>query len=249
MGHAVIQTNPCHLQLPWSCPHPVCRDLGETFKWAFLGTSNTDTAIFVDAAHNIVKELDADMPYFLTGETDILALSFCTQDRPWSALWEGCRQAGVRLEMERASMRPCCTMTVFDYGQPHVRGGLQTTGPFSDHADNMWFGDAVFSAAYHPHTSAPSCVPCNYSRDTSELAVVRPAGCPCRPEQLCQADKDQQIFPNASQYCGIPRYLYLRISSHRHRFAKSIFKSAPARVESIILDSRSPGNYMWTALA
>ena len=47
---------------------PVCRDLGETFKWAFLGTSNTDTAIFVDAAHSVLKGLDADMPYFLTGQ-------------------------------------------------------------------------------------------------------------------------------------------------------------------------------------
>ena len=79
-------------------------------------------------------------------------------------------------------------------------------GVLLGHADNMWFGDGVFSAAYRPNPSAPSCVPCNYSRGTSELAVPRPAGCPCRPEQLCQADKDQQIFPNASQYCGIPRY-------------------------------------------
>lgn len=44
-----------------------CRDLGDMFKWAFFGTTNTDTAVFLDAASNIVKGLDHDMPYFLTG--------------------------------------------------------------------------------------------------------------------------------------------------------------------------------------
>ena len=92
--------------------------------------------------------------------------------------------------------------------QPLPWGSCASEVIFSGRADNIWFGDAVFSAAYHPNPSAPSCVPCNYGRNTSELAVLRPMGCPCRPEQLCLADKDQQIFPNASQYCGIPRYLH-----------------------------------------
>ncbi len=48
-----------------------CRDLGDTFKWAFFGTTNTYTAIFSDAASNIVKGLDHDMPYFLTGDNDL----------------------------------------------------------------------------------------------------------------------------------------------------------------------------------
>ena len=104
-------------------------------------------------------------------------------------------------------------MKVFCDRQPPERGGHASNRTPSAHADNMWFGDEVFSAAYHPNPSAPSCVPCNYSRNTSELAVLRPAGCPCRPEQLCQADKAQQVFPNASLYCGIPRYLHSTILS------------------------------------
>ena len=73
------------------------------------------------------------------------------------------------------------------------------------YADNMWFGDGAFAEAYHPNPSAPACVPCNYSMDTSELTVPRPMGCPCRPELLCQADQHQSIFPDISKYCGIPR--------------------------------------------
>ena len=69
---------------------PCCaarRDLGDTFKWAFLGTSNTDTAIFVDAAHNVVKGLDADMPYFLTGKPmGLLSLSLKDSSEPSEAL-------------------------------------------------------------------------------------------------------------------------------------------------------------------
>jgi len=51
-----------------------CRDLGDTFKWAYFGPSNTDTAVFLDAAENMVKGLDADMPYFLSG--DLTSLLF-----------------------------------------------------------------------------------------------------------------------------------------------------------------------------
>ena len=52
-----------------SLAHSQRRDLGATFKWVFFGTTNTDTAIFVDAAQNIVKDLDHNMPYFLTGDS------------------------------------------------------------------------------------------------------------------------------------------------------------------------------------
>ena len=110
-----------------------------------------------------------------------------------------------------------CSLMVSGDRQPHVRDSPTVCQAFTNHADNMWFGDGVFSAAYHPNPSAPSCVPCNYSRNTSELAVGRPMGCPCSPGQLCQADKDQSIFPNASQYCGIPRYLYSLVRSETSR--------------------------------
>lgn len=69
----------------------------------------------------------------------------------------------------------------------------------------MWFADRPFGDNYHPNPKAPSCVPCNYSKSTAELAVPRPQGCPCRPELLCQADTDQSVFPSVSKYCGIPR--------------------------------------------
>ena len=49
--------------------------LERRFKWAFIGTSNADTAFFADAAHDIVKDLDPDMPYFLTGTLIMLPLS------------------------------------------------------------------------------------------------------------------------------------------------------------------------------
>ena len=49
-------------------PFLAYRDLGDTFKWAYFGPSNTDTAVFLDAAENMVKGLDADMPYFLSGD-------------------------------------------------------------------------------------------------------------------------------------------------------------------------------------
>ena len=42
------------------------RHLGDTFKWLFY--SDDDTVFFLDAAKNVVKGLDPDMPYFLTGQ-------------------------------------------------------------------------------------------------------------------------------------------------------------------------------------
>ncbi|CAK0783338.1 hypothetical protein CVIRNUC_006537 [Coccomyxa viridis] len=47
-------------------PFLAYRDLGTTFKWVLFGTTNTDTALFVDAAQNIVRDLDHTMPYFLS---------------------------------------------------------------------------------------------------------------------------------------------------------------------------------------
>lgn len=48
-------------------PFLAYHDLGDTFKWAFVGTMNADTAFFPRAAANAIKDLDPNMPYFLTG--------------------------------------------------------------------------------------------------------------------------------------------------------------------------------------
>ncbi len=42
--------------------------LGDSFKWAYFGTLNTDTAFFPEAAARAVAGLDPDEPYFLTGD-------------------------------------------------------------------------------------------------------------------------------------------------------------------------------------
>ena len=47
------------------------RHLGNSFKWLFY--SDDDTVFFLDNAMNVVKGLDPDMPYFLTGAL----ISFC----------------------------------------------------------------------------------------------------------------------------------------------------------------------------
>ena len=41
--------------------------LGDTFRWAFVGTPDAETAFFPHAAAHITRGLDADVPYFLTG--------------------------------------------------------------------------------------------------------------------------------------------------------------------------------------
>ena len=41
------------------------RHLGEGFKWLFYG--DDDTVFLVEAAMNIVRTPDPDLPYFLTG--------------------------------------------------------------------------------------------------------------------------------------------------------------------------------------
>ncbi len=41
------------------------RDLNDTFKWLFYG--DDDTVFFLEGAMNVVKYLDPNMPYFLTG--------------------------------------------------------------------------------------------------------------------------------------------------------------------------------------
>ncbi len=48
-------------------PFLAYRDLGDTFKWAYFGTSNADTAFFPRGAANAVKGLDPDMPIILSG--------------------------------------------------------------------------------------------------------------------------------------------------------------------------------------
>ena len=54
-------------------PFLALRDLGPTsFKWAFVGTRNADTAFFADAAARAVEGLDPDVPSLLTGETPCL---------------------------------------------------------------------------------------------------------------------------------------------------------------------------------
>lgn len=41
------------------------RGLNESFKWLFYG--DDDTVFFLEGAMNVVKDLDPNMPYFLTG--------------------------------------------------------------------------------------------------------------------------------------------------------------------------------------
>ena len=43
------------------------RDLDSAFKWAFFSTADTETVFFPHAAANLVKDLNPDLPYFLTG--------------------------------------------------------------------------------------------------------------------------------------------------------------------------------------
>ncbi len=50
-------------KLRWPCAFG--RQLGDSFKWLFY--TDDDTMFFLDAAVNVVKDLDPDMPYFLTG--------------------------------------------------------------------------------------------------------------------------------------------------------------------------------------
>ena len=50
-------------ELRWPCAFG--RQLGDSFKWLFY--TDDDTMFFLDAAINIVKDLDPNMPYFLTG--------------------------------------------------------------------------------------------------------------------------------------------------------------------------------------
>ena len=50
-------------ELSWPCAFG--RQLGDSFKWLFY--TDDDTMFFLDAAINVVKDLDPDMPYFLTG--------------------------------------------------------------------------------------------------------------------------------------------------------------------------------------
>ena len=48
-------------------PFLALRELGPSFKWAFAGTRNADTLFFPRAAAALVKGLDPDVPYLLTG--------------------------------------------------------------------------------------------------------------------------------------------------------------------------------------
>lgn len=43
----------------------MCRHYGNTYKWLFYG--DDDTVFFLDAAMEVVKDLDPELPYFLTG--------------------------------------------------------------------------------------------------------------------------------------------------------------------------------------
>ncbi len=43
-----------------------CREFGDTFKWLMYG--DDDTFFFLDAVLEVVKGLDPNMPYFLTGQ-------------------------------------------------------------------------------------------------------------------------------------------------------------------------------------
>jgi hypothetical protein len=48
-------------------PFLAYRNVKDTFKWVFIGSSDADTAFFPRAAANVVRNLNPDMPYFLTG--------------------------------------------------------------------------------------------------------------------------------------------------------------------------------------
>ena len=48
-------------------PFLALKVLGETFRWAFVGTPDAQTAFFPAAAVHITAGLDANVPYFLTG--------------------------------------------------------------------------------------------------------------------------------------------------------------------------------------
>ena len=45
------------------------RHVGDGFKWLFYG--DDDTVFFVEPAMNVVRTLDPDLPYFLTGAVSI----------------------------------------------------------------------------------------------------------------------------------------------------------------------------------
>lgn len=46
------------------------RHLGEAFKWLFYG--DDDTVFLVEAAIQVVRTLDPDLPYFLTGGAPLI---------------------------------------------------------------------------------------------------------------------------------------------------------------------------------
>ena len=67
------------------------------------------------------------------------------------------------------------------------------------YADHMWWQEYLDGhpdkikpgSIYHPHEKAPVCVPCHYTKNTSDLPFPSPPGCPCTPEILCNADVGQ----------------------------------------------------------
>ena len=58
-------------------PFLALRDLGISFKWAFVGTCNADTAFFADAAARVVEGLDPNVPFLLTGKRLLHILPQC----------------------------------------------------------------------------------------------------------------------------------------------------------------------------
>ena len=48
-------------------PFLALQHVGPTFKWAFVGTPDAETAFFPAAAAHLVGGLDHNMPYLLTG--------------------------------------------------------------------------------------------------------------------------------------------------------------------------------------
>ena len=71
-------------------------------------------------------------------------------------------------------------------------------------ADNMWYSEHMAKASSHPNQASPQCVPCNYTKDVTQLRWPMPRGCPCRPEDLCNADK-AGTFSKHGRPCGMPR--------------------------------------------
>lgn len=90
--------------------------------------------------------------------------------------------------------------------------------------DHMWWQEYLDGhperikpgSIHHPHEKAPVCVPCHYTKNTSDLPFPSPPGCPCTPEILCNADVGQEFLAKSGPRgaCGMPRVPIRSFSMH-----------------------------------